>query len=147
MNRLLVCSTASIGLLALVAVGSARGQAAPYRPPVSPYLNLLRQNSNVAINYYDLVRPQFQFGNSIAQLQQTTSQIQASQGTGQEIVGGFPTTGHRFAFLSHRRYFQNTFGGGVTGGQTGAGLSGFRAPAASAAATGVGATVPAVGRR
>src|SRR5258707_10793585 len=92
-----------------------RGEAQPAvigRPPgyvgapVSPYLNLLRQGSPAGVNYYDLVRPQFQFQNSIQALQQqvTTlgSQVAADEAQG---ASGMPVTGHPAQFFNYLHYF------------------------------------------
>lgn len=91
------------------------GNPQPYRPAFSPYLNLLRGGTSTAVNYYGIVRPQLNFGNSINNLQQQTANEQ------QEITGlqfgNLPTTGHPVQFLNLKGYFQTMQGGaGVTGG-------------------------------
>jgi hypothetical protein len=145
----------AVGLLAWVAPGRAGAQAPfnqpgyvqPYRPVVSPYLNLLRGGQGAALNYYNLVRPQVQFGNSIQQLQQqTTLNQQSITGLQQQQLGGIAPTGHPIQFLNHRQYFLNY--GGTGGGQTGfAGGTGqgFARPATApttAGATARPATAP-----
>jgi hypothetical protein len=116
----------SLGLLACVAPGRADAQAPftqpgyvqPYRPVVSPYLNLLRGGQGAALNYYNLVRPQVQFGNSIQQLQQQVTQNQQNiTGLQQQQQTGIAPTGHPIQFLNHRQYFLNY--GGTGGGQPG----------------------------
>jgi hypothetical protein len=87
-------------------------------PPYSPYLNLLRPGVSPAINYYGLVRPQFQAQQSMLALQ---SQIGAnSQAIGnQSATGGpLPDTGKAVGFMNYGRYFQNfnPAGGGSSGG-------------------------------
>jgi hypothetical protein len=125
------------GMLTLVLLsGTASAQLPPpganpiTRPPISPYLNLLRPGSNIAQNYYGLVRPEFAFRGGIGGLQQQVdlnSQLlttgAAAGGTG---VGGVPTTGHVAVFLTTGGYFLNRTGarggvGGGTGGGTGVG--------------------------
>jgi hypothetical protein len=96
-------------------------------PPVSPYLNLLRPGSSTAINYYDLVRPQIDYGNSINSLQNQVSGVAGQVSAG---LGGFygpPVTGHPVYFLSTYSYFPSrrggmfSGGGGVGGGMGGVG--------------------------
>src|SRR5437016_1126676 len=48
------------------------------RPPVSPYLNLLRPASPLYLNYYGLVRPQVEFRNTAQALQQEVTANRAS---------------------------------------------------------------------
>src|SRR4051794_16650004 len=99
------------GLLSGVFVTAAIAQPPPapcggpaVRPPLSPYLNLLRQDSSPAANYLGLVRPQQQFANSIQALQQTTNQLGAMQAADQPVV-----TGTAFGFQTQRYYFQNQY--------------------------------------
>jgi hypothetical protein len=73
------------------------------RPPVSPYLNLLRTGTSPAINYYGIVRPQIDFRNSVLQLQQQTANNQQSLS---ELQASSPlTTGHAAQFMNHTRFF------------------------------------------
>ena len=71
---------------------------------VSPYLQLNRLGAPPALNYYNLVRPQFQFGNAIQQLGQQVI-------TGQQDIANLetptplPPTGHAVGFQTHLRYF------------------------------------------
>ena len=91
-------------LFAAVCQAQAFGQA-PYRPGLSPYLNLNR-GGNPAINYYGLVRPQI-------------AAQQAFQTIGSNIVTlenslNLPSqTGIRSSFMTHNRYFMNNGSGGV----------------------------------
>ena len=110
MKRLNAIAAMAIGLLVLSA-GPVRGQG-PYvrpqtgplsRPALSPYLNLLRSGSP-AVNYYGLVRPQQEFGNSIQEIQNEmhaplTAQTSPNSGT------NLPITGHPSRFFSHGSYF------------------------------------------
>jgi hypothetical protein len=127
--------TTVLGLVALSLLFPSAAQA-QYRPntppPVSPYLNLLRNGGNLNNlttlnnNYYNLVRPEFEFRAGINQLQQQ------SYGAQQAISGleasTVPTTGHPFGFQTHNSYFNNLGSGGV--GVPGASLT---APGASGA--------------
>src|SRR6266566_9988988 len=73
------------------------------RPTVSPYLNLLRRGQPAALNYYNLVRPQNQFYQSIQQLQQdvgsNTQNLSAL--TLQQPAASLPPTGHLAGFMTH----------------------------------------------
>jgi hypothetical protein len=76
------------------------------RPTVSPYLNLLR-GGNTAVNYYDLVRPQLYFNNSIQQLRQDVTLNQ--QGIADVASAqALPVTGHPSTFLNYSGYFMST---------------------------------------
>src|SRR5262249_237412 len=96
----------------------APGGAPAVRPPFSPYLNLLRQNSSPAVNYFGLVRPQQQFAGSLQGLQQTTAQLGATVAGGDQP----PVTGEAFGCQTQRAQFPNQFSygafgtGGVGGG-------------------------------
>src|SRR5204862_765518 len=92
---------------AFPAAGFAPAQSPPpmpyQRPTVSPYLNLARAGTP-ALNYYNLVRPQVEFQNSIQRLQQDVA-------TSQQTVAGIdaaltlPTTGHATRFMDYSQYF------------------------------------------
>jgi hypothetical protein len=120
MTKLILGCVGVVGLFA----GSAAGQgpvvrptpvAPAYRPPVSPYLNLTRQGS-LASNYYNLVRPQVEFGNAIQGLQQQVA-LNRQNITTLEQGGNapLPVTGHATQFLNLGGYFLNA--GGGAGGQ------------------------------
>ncbi len=135
----------SLGLLACATGGAgAQGPVTrplvvqPYRPAVSPYLNLLRRGQDPALNYYNLVRPQVEFGNSIQQLQQQATQNQQNiTGLQQQQQGGIAPTGHPIQFLNHRQYFLN-YGGTGTAGQPGIGLGGAAGQGFAGRPAGVG---------
>jgi hypothetical protein len=142
--RAILVWTIAVGLSLTAAAGSGRAQfpiiprppvgpgiAAPVnRPPVSPYLNLLRRGNPVALNYYNLVRPQIDFQN---QLNRVNQQVGVNQ---QNIAGlqaqtGIAPTGHGTSFLNLGGFFMNSTGGaigspGVAGGQV-PGAGGARA--------------------
>jgi hypothetical protein len=99
------------GLLLLLAGGQAEAQILtrplnPYtRPPVSPYLNLIR-GGNPAINYYGLVRPEL---DSIAAMQQLGQQAYAP------LPPVVPTasvvaTGHPAVFMNFSHYYYQNLG-------------------------------------
>jgi hypothetical protein len=109
----------------LMTVGLAMGFSAPSvraqglgipgnpssRPPVSPYINLLRGGSSGGVNYYGLVRPEIEFRSGIQRNQQ---QIAAGQQSVTELTAGLSTTGHSTRYMTHWNYFLNN---GVGAGQ------------------------------
>ncbi len=131
---------AALSLAALPALEtSARAQppggppggpfAGPRQGAFSPYLNLTRQGASPAVNYYGLVRPQVQFGDSIQQLQRQAAVGPFSSSS--DATADQPSlTGHSFGFQNQYLYYQNqyyagNFGLGRTGGGGGSGGSGF----------------------
>jgi hypothetical protein len=112
-----------LGLSPLTA-GQTRAQnpGSPSRQPgVSPWQSLIQPGTNPTLNYYNQVRPQFEFRGDIQQLQQQSGIQQAElAGVAGQLGAPVPTTGHRIKFFSHqqyygalttKKYFQNTFGG------------------------------------
>jgi len=94
----------------------------PYQTPtVSPYLNLLRQGSPQAINYYNLVRPQVEFNNSIQQLNQQVGVnrqgLSDLQQSSNRTTSTLPPTGFIPQFQTQRSYFLTYTGGAGGGGQ------------------------------
>jgi hypothetical protein len=78
--------------------------AATYQGPVvSPYLNLLRRDTLPAINYYGIVRPQFDYNSSIRQLQDQS--LQTRQEVASEAERVAVTTGHPVQFQNQAPYF------------------------------------------
>src|SRR5947207_10664448 len=77
-----------------------QGAQAQFRPPpVSPYLNLARRDINPAINYYGLVRPQFELRNTLQQFgNQITGLEQQQAALGNEFTADLPQTGVRAGF-------------------------------------------------
>src|SRR5262245_51148744 len=122
-----------VALVFVLAAGRAHAQVGNtgYRPPVSPYINLLRPGTNPAINYYGLVRPQVEFRNNILGLQQQVGALDTQVGIDEAGMAAFPTTGHPVAFMNYSHYFGGTVG-------TGTGLGGRVVPRT---------TTPAVIRR
>lgn len=120
-----------LGVLAVLlgvqatAWGQTRTRAAPYRPPVSPYINLLRQNQNPALLYQGVIRPQIdqnrfqqqqrlaveRLGNELTRQQrESLDQFQRQQkrmdDLQQEVLLGVrPETGHPTSFLNRGGYF------------------------------------------
>jgi hypothetical protein len=80
------------------------------RPTVSPYLNLLRPQSNFGLpNYYAFVKPQIdqlatarQQGNAIQQLQTQVAQGQTAQATKE----GIRPTGHQTTYMNYSHFFR-----------------------------------------
>src|SRR5262249_54130740 len=110
MNRSLLVLTLA-GLLAPSALYAqaplpyTRPAASPIAPPVvSPYLNLLRRGSSPAVNYYGLVRPEFEFRSDIRQLQQQVNTVAADQAAAEQAAG-IPYTGHPTMFNNPSHYF------------------------------------------
>jgi hypothetical protein len=113
------------------------------RPIISPWLNLTR-GGNQGVNYYGLVRPQFNFQNADRQLgqevnvaQQTANQALTQPGV---IDLNLPATGHRAGFQTQRRYFMTLGQGGATGGaqRGGVGIQGVGRPGMAVATGGLG---------
>ncbi len=109
-----------------------------YRPPVSPYLNLLRRGSDPAVNYYGIVRPEIEFRSGIQSLQQQVSTVgQEVTAQDQQALNALPETGHAVQFFNYSHYYgqgfnQGTAGArGVTRATTTAPTPGSRAPALS----------------
>jgi hypothetical protein len=113
----------ALGLLLFLLPGTAfaqypgaayRNQGLPFqRPTVSPYLNLFNGGTNPAINYYGIIRPQFEFRNNIQQVQQQIAMADQSTADLANTLG-MVTTGHPSFFMSHQKYFQNV-GTGASG--------------------------------
>ncbi len=81
------------------------------RPTTSPYLNLLRSGSS-ALNYYNLVRPEFEFRNAYQGLQgQLTQQQNVVRELSEE---GLPVTGHATLFQNYSHYYPSSRGVGTT---------------------------------
>ncbi len=81
------------------------------RPPISPYLNLLR-GGNPAVNYYGLVRPQQDVQSSLQHLQQQATGAYSYTTTGEAVtITGHPT---RFMNYSHYYYYNLAGGGSAT---------------------------------
>ena len=121
-------------------------------PPLSPYLNLLRNNNNnanPAFNYLTITRPQMQFNQAANQLNQqlqaTNFQLQQQAGQNNSMVLGgdsnLPLTGHTTSFGYLGNHFNNLSGvaGGRSGGtQFGGGMN--RPLGGGAGAAGLGAS-------
>ena len=85
------------------------------RPAFSPYLNLNRSGNSPAINYFGIVRPQFQALSTFQSLdQQSAANRQAISDAGTQATA-LPTTGHTVSFLNTSGYFMNL--NPVQGGQ------------------------------
>ncbi len=78
----------AVVLLSLVSTAQAQYRPVPqapnpYGPRVSPYLNLLNRQTNPAINYYGIVRPQVQFNQAIQQQQADLGLLRQQNNVGQ----------------------------------------------------------------
>jgi hypothetical protein len=82
----------------------------PYSQPVfSPYLNLGRNGTNPAIDYYGIVRPQQEFSSSIQQLQSQETANYATLAAGQYATPGGPLpTGIRSQYMNFSHYYGGT---------------------------------------
>lgn len=118
MNRSLWIAALAL-LSSLGAAPRVLGQAGYVRPPTgpgarpttSPYLNLTRPG-NSALNYYNLVRPEFEFRNANQALQgQIGRQGQSIRDLQAE---GIPATGHSTSFFNYSHFFPGAGGQGVT---------------------------------
>jgi hypothetical protein len=78
----------------------------PRRPPVSPYLNLLRAEGD-APNYYTLVRPEIETRRRLEQQSREIHDLgRAADATAAFLLrGGEPATGHASYFLNYRGYY------------------------------------------
>jgi hypothetical protein len=127
MKRLVFAGVAAL----VVAVGLVPGRAAAQwpsqfntrlgQPPTnpqgvsafSPYLNMGR-GGNPGINYYGVVRPQFETQQSIQALQLGQQQLQQDQAAlaGMNVLGGYPLmTGHPTQFMNYGTFFPPTVAG------------------------------------
>jgi hypothetical protein len=104
-----------------------RAQPPINRPTVSPYLNLARPDSNPALNYYNLVRPEFAVRGAIRQLEQNAQRNQDGFLKYQEQANELPATGHAAGFQTHLSYFGNP--GGTRSGVAAKGPAGGAAAA------------------
>jgi hypothetical protein len=75
------------------------------RPTVSPYLNIAQPFGNPALNYYNVVRPQFAFRNAIQRLEMGERADQNTLADLQVGTNQLPGTGTRAGFLTHQAYF------------------------------------------
>jgi hypothetical protein len=115
-----------VGLMAVVSMAASDDRTwaqppgqPPFRTPTtSPYLNLFRGGSP-AVNYYNLVRPQFEVNSALNQLQQQVGLnrqgLSALELSANRAASGLPPTGYVPQFQNHRAYFM-TYGGGMMGG-------------------------------
>lgn len=112
--------TALIALTLALAAGAAQAQppavqtpTAPYSPPAfNSYLNLLNRNTNPAITYYGIIRPQVQQGQQLRMLQfGLTRTAEAEAATEQALTAApgasatLPDTGHVAGFMTYPKYF------------------------------------------
>lgn len=121
MKRFVGCSL--FALVALIACGPAEQARAQYyqpsrlgpvyRPPVSPYLNLLRRGSDPAVNYYGIVRPEIEFRSGLQNLQQQVSAVDQQVTAQDQALGALPETGHPVQFFNYSHYYGQGFNGGT----------------------------------
>lgn len=80
---------------------------APRRPTTSPYLNLLRRpgGGGLGFNYYQRVRPEFEFRNDYQRLNRSLQQLQGQTRQQQQLLQGLTTTGHQTSFLNYGSYY------------------------------------------
>ena len=114
---LLACLLAALALASQSERASAQftpGQPyQPYRPLVSPYLNLARPG-NPGINYFGLVKPQIDVNRQLQQLQQQQQlqQTQLGMGFPQEdgSLAPYAITGHATSFFNYGHYYYQGLG-------------------------------------
>jgi hypothetical protein len=85
------------------------GTPAP-TPTVSPYINLARNPNAPTLNYFGLVRPQFQTNAGLEALQQQLILGQTGPLPGAEPTGDVLITGHAAVFMNYGGYFQSQTG-------------------------------------
>jgi len=99
-------------------------------PAVSPYLNMTRGGTNVATDYYGIVRPQLETQQTLQNLQSGLTQVQTDVATVHENTANNPMTesGHNITFFNYSHYFPTganrfagTQNGAVFGGAGGGG--------------------------
>jgi hypothetical protein len=79
------------------------------KPPISPYLNIVRRGNSAAFNYFTLVRPELEFRGALQQLDQGANRTQRDL-QGLEAEYGMPATGHSSYFLNYSGHFMNLQG-------------------------------------
>jgi len=86
-----------------------QNQPNPYlRQPVSPYLNMTRTGVPGGVNYYGLVKPQFDVNKQLQTLQMQQHNLMPQLGVGTEDDGTlspYATTGHPTVFSNYGHYF------------------------------------------
>jgi hypothetical protein len=91
-----------------------------FNPAVSPYMNLYRRGSSIAVNYYGLVRPAIDVRGAVQNLQ---SEINDLPGPGTGGAGTDATnvylTGSRTRFMTTGNYFLSGVPLGINTGRTG----------------------------
>lgn len=110
MNRLLLGTILTLILIPGWAMGQTnyyRPGYGPYsRPPVSPYLNLLR-GGNPAVNYYLGVLPEFQRQAANQQFRSDIRELDRKVGElSEEELPTLPGTGHPAQFGNYGPYYQ-----------------------------------------
>ncbi len=142
MRRLIFCSL--FALVLCCPPGRAHGQvfqpsrvSPVYRPPVSPYLNLLRRGSDPAVNYYGIVRPEIEFRSGLQNLQQQVNAVGQQETAQEQALSALPETGHPVQFFNYSHYYGQGFPQGT------AGTRGVTRPAAAAPTP--GARAPTLG--
>jgi hypothetical protein len=95
------------------------GQNPALRPPVSPYINILRSGNSPAINYYGVVRPEVNFSGSLFQLQ-TQQGLLANQQQDLVSYTAVAPTGHAAGFMTQSKYYMRMGSAGAVGGGYGA---------------------------
>jgi hypothetical protein len=88
---------------------SAQTQYRPSRPTLSPYLNLADGQSNPAVTYYGIVRPQLAMRDALQRLQEDVT-LNTQALASPRSVGDLGPTGNRARFMTHTRMFLNSGG-------------------------------------
>jgi hypothetical protein len=93
------------------------------RPAISPYLNLYRGGQSPSLNYFTLVRPEFNALNTFQGIQQQQTLDQQAI-TDLRASNALPVTGHVPTFLNTGGYFPGRGGAGRGGIGGGGGIGG-----------------------
>src|SRR5690348_4263609 len=99
-----------LGGSAVAQVVNPRAATPILGPTVSPYLNLARNPNAPTLNYFGLVRPQFETNAGLQTLQQQLLAGRSAPLPATEPTGDVLVTGHAAVFMNYGGYFQSQTG-------------------------------------
>lgn len=157
-----ILSLAAMTILIVVAVETVHAQGRGYRPsgraayrgtltrpPVSPYLNLLRNDARAFPNYQTLVRPQIEQRNLTLQqgfeLQQMQQEMQYGSYLGPQTQ--LPPTGNPAGFMIFSHFYQGVPQAGTFGAPAAGAIPGAMTPGAATQGTAAGSMMPGAAPR